>query len=63
MLNYPDKNVVVETLAEVAKRAGMDCSSQHPEDIAIAMSMAIDAAGTTLTVLMQNGNLTLPSLV
>lgn len=47
---YPPPGDVVEVLAEVARRAGMDSPASHPEDIACAMASAIEAAAIALLV-------------
>ena len=41
-MNYPAKGDTIDLLLDAARRAGEDCSSQHPEDIAYAMLSAIE---------------------
>lgn len=48
-------NPVVDTLVEVARRAGMDNKSNHPVDIAVAMMNAIEYGAETIVVLKDNG--------
>lgn len=52
-MKYLDKKVVAEVLSETARRVAMDCNAQHPVDIAIAMSFAIEYGAETLAVLME----------
>lgn len=56
-MKYPDRDLVVEVVNEVARRAAVSSSSRHPEDIASAMSIAVEYAGETLTVLFEKGRL------
>lgn len=46
-----NKSEIIEVLAEVARRAGIETAATHPEDIAIEMSAAILHAGSTLDVI------------
>lgn len=57
-MNYPDRELVIETLLEVGRRAGTNCSADHPDDIAVAMVNAIESAGEAIQVLHENGRLT-----
>lgn len=57
MNRYPDKDQVIEVLSEVAWSAALDSTARHPEDIAAAMSSAIEAGGVAVQVMheLQNG--------
>ena len=52
-MKYPDPELIVETLAEVARRVGLSVNANHPVDIATAMSFAVEYGAETLTVLME----------
>lgn len=56
-MKYPDPEVIVETLAEVARRVGMSVNADHPVDIAAAMSFAVEYGAETLAVLMEKDRL------
>lgn len=56
-MKYPDKDLVIDTLAEVARRVGHSVNAQHPVDIAAAMSFAIEYGGETLAVLIEKDRL------
>lgn len=57
-MQNPEKKMIVDVLAETARRVGMESMAEHPEDIAVAMSMAIDSAGMAVEILQEGGNLT-----
>lgn len=50
MNSYPNRERLVAVLLETARRAAMDTDVKHPEDIACAMSIAIEHAGIALQV-------------
>jgi hypothetical protein len=41
---YPDRALTIAVLLEVARKTGIDASSPHPEDIAVHMAVALEAA-------------------
>lgn len=43
-MRYPDRELVIKALLDAAAAAAHDVASDHPTDIAIAMSSAIEAA-------------------
>ena len=51
------KGDIVDILLAVAGEAANESGATHPEDIALAMSLAIDHAGVTLRVLSGKGQL------
>lgn len=57
---YPDKRLVIDTLAEVAKSVAHESSANHPGDIVNAMICALEGAAEAITVLWKSGNLKLP---
>lgn len=56
-MTYPDKTLLVDALVEVARRAMMASRAEHPEDLGIEGSNAIEHAAVTLNVLHQRGAL------
>lgn len=52
-MKYPDKKLVTEVLSETARRVGMESSADHPEDLAAAMSFAIEYAAQALAILAE----------
>lgn len=56
-MGYPDKSLVVDVLAEAARRAGSSVTARHPEDIAIAMINALEYAAEIVQILHEGGNL------
>lgn len=49
-MDYPDKNDIVELLLEAARVAAQSTTAVHPEDIAVAMSVAIDNSWPVITL-------------
>lgn len=47
-MNHPDKDRIIEVLLKVGGRAARESTSEHPEDIADTISMAVESAGVTL---------------
>ena len=47
-MNYPNRRILVEALLDTAANAADNCSSDHPDDIAIAMSAAIEGAAPAI---------------
>jgi hypothetical protein len=47
-MSYPDRALTIAVLLEVARKTGIDASSPHPEDIAAAMIVALDAAALAI---------------
>lgn len=43
-MQYPNRTAVIEALLDAASAAANRCESDHPDDIAIAMSAAIEGA-------------------
>ena len=41
---YPEKDLSVELLVKAARRAAVDSSAAHPEDLMIAMTAALEVA-------------------
>lgn len=52
-MNYLDPETTMTVLVKVAEYAARESSAQHPEDIMIAMTFAMENAAKTLTVLGQ----------
>lgn len=51
----PDKRLVAEVYAEVARRAALDSSCTHFEDLATQALSAIEGAEHTFSVLWEKG--------
>lgn len=56
-MNYPDKNLIINTLLEVARRAGIETTANHPEDVASAMLNAIEYGAVVIDILHKAGHL------
>ena len=53
---YPDKQLVIDALNEVAAAAAHERSaSGHPEDIAVAMTVALEGAALAIEILWKRG--------
>ena len=52
-MKYLPQNVTAEVLAEVGQRVVKYNATEHPVDIAAAMTVAIDGAAEALAVLME----------
>lgn len=50
-MTWPKKEVIIDVFLAVAHEAGMDSSSQHPEDIMIAMVNALEGAAKTIEIM------------
>ena len=50
MNRYPNKSRVVEALLAVARDAALESPADHPEDIAMTMTSAIESAAAALMV-------------
>ena len=50
MSRHPAKEPLVATLIETARRVAMDSTAEHPEDVANAMTFAIEAAAIALQI-------------
>lgn len=50
-MNYPNKNLVIDTLLEAARDAAEKSSANHPEDLAAEMVGALDGAVSALVYL------------
>lgn len=53
-MNYPDKNLVINTLLQAARDAAEKSSASHPEDLAAEMVGALDGAVSALIYLHKN---------
>ena len=47
-MKYPNRRIVIEAMLDAAADAGDNCTSDHPTDIAHAMSFAIEAAAPAI---------------
>lgn len=47
-MEYPNRRILIEALLDAATAAADECPSDHPTDIAIAMSSAIDPAAVAV---------------
>lgn len=56
-MNYPDKDITIKTILEVAEQAARESDATHPEDIAIAMEVAIRNAAFAVLSLHESGHL------
>lgn len=45
---HPDKTLTIAVMLNVAEKAAVESNSVHPEDIAAAISMAVESAGVTI---------------
>lgn len=52
---YPDKQLVIDVLNEVAAAAAHESMSEHPEDVAVAMTVAIEGAALAIEMLWKRG--------
>lgn len=52
---FPNKTVTIDVLLTVAAEAAAESSSQHPEDIMIAMVNALEIAAKTIEVIGLKG--------
>jgi hypothetical protein len=50
-MSYPDRALTIAVLLEVARKTGIDTSSPHPEDIAVHMAVALEAAAHAITAM------------
>ena len=47
-MQYPNRRILGEALLDAAAKAADECPSDHPTDIAIAMSAAIEAGAPAI---------------
>jgi hypothetical protein len=47
-MDYPNKLITVGTLLDAARKAAMESSAEHPEDIVAAMVGALDGAASAI---------------
>ena len=52
---YANKKAVVDTLLEVGRRSAMESNADHPEDIAYAITFAVESAAVTVQVMHERG--------
>lgn len=50
MSTFPDKALIAAILAETARRAALECGSDHPEDIARTMANAVEHGAVALWI-------------
>ena len=54
-MNHPHKDRIVAVFLSVAAEAAQATTGEHPEDIAYAMTFAIEAAGVALSEANRQG--------
>lgn len=59
-MQYPNKNITIDALVAAARHAAMESNAEHPQDIAIAMSEAIDSSWVVIEHLNKCGLLDNP---
>lgn len=52
---YPAKPELVAVLVEVARKAALESNCEHPEDLAAAMSNAVEHAAVALMIAHRRG--------
>jgi hypothetical protein len=54
-MSYPDRALTITVLLEVARKTGIEASSPHPEDIAVHMAVALEAAAHAIQAMHERG--------